>query len=81
MTPLARAPLVGVLLKRLARLRFPWLFVAVVVLAVADLLTPDPIPFLDELTLGAIALLLAAWRKPADADSGRDPALRPPPAP
>lgn len=30
----------------------------------ADLLIPDPIPFLDELFLGVLTYALARWKKP-----------------
>jgi hypothetical protein len=73
LNPVARAPLVGFVLKRLARLRFPWLFAIAGALLAADLITPDPIPFLDELTLGAIAVLLGSWRKPTSEDAPADP--------
>lgn len=46
-----------------ARLRFPWLFALTTGLFLLDLLVPDPLPFFDELFLGLVALLFAAWRK------------------
>jgi hypothetical protein len=39
------------------------LFLLAGALFVADLLIPDPIPFLDEIMLGLTTLLLARWRR------------------
>lgn len=52
-----------VLLGFAARLRFPWLFALTAALFLFDLLTPDPLPFVDELLLGLVTLLFAAWRR------------------
>ena len=64
-------PLVSPLLRWLGRLGFPKLFMITAVLFVADMLSFDPIPFLDEILLGLGTLLLASWknrspRHPAD---------------
>jgi hypothetical protein len=48
------------------RLRFKQLFLLTSTLLVVDLLVPDLIPFVDELLLGLLTLLFAAWRKPAE---------------
>lgn len=53
----------GALLALAARLRFPWLLAFTALLFVASLAIPDPIPFLDELLLGLLTLVFAAWRK------------------
>ena len=50
-------------LRRLARLRFPKLFVLTAVLFVADLFVPDVIPFVDELLLGMGTMLLGSLRR------------------
>jgi hypothetical protein len=59
-----------------ARFRFPTLLAMTAVLFVVDLLVPDILPFADELILGLLTLLLAAWRgkgepevNPANAES------------
>ena len=44
------------------RLKFPYLFIAVVVLFVADLFFPDPIPFVDEVMLALLTFILGSWR-------------------
>jgi len=53
----------------LSRLRFPQLFLITAILFVADLIIPDFIPFIDELLLGLIALLLGSIRKGPISDS------------
>ena len=57
------------LIERFAsQLRFPYLFLLIAGLFVADLIIPDAIPFVDEVLLGLIAVLLGTWkeRKPVD---------------
>ena len=49
-----------------ATLRFPHLLLIAGVLFGMDLLIPDGIPFLDEIFLGLMTLVFAAWR-------GREP--------
>jgi len=46
----------------LGRLRFPWLFVVLAGLLVLDLVTPDPIPLLDELVLAVLTLIAGSWK-------------------
>ena len=46
-----------------SRLRFPKLFVIVTLLFVLDLLLPDVVPFVDEIILGALAVMLGILRK------------------
>ena len=47
------------------------------VLFFLDFITPDPIPFIDELVLGMLTLLLARWQgrhvDPGPTASGRPP--------
>lgn len=52
----------GVVLRFAQRLRFPHLFLLVLALFVLDLLVPDFVPFLDELLLALITMLLGAWK-------------------
>ncbi|MDP6581675.1 MAG: hypothetical protein QF681_13560 [Vicinamibacterales bacterium] len=47
----------------LTRLRSWQLFLLAGGLFVADLLMPDPIPFLDEIMLGLATLLMARWKR------------------
>jgi hypothetical protein len=48
----------------LRELRSWQLFAFAVVLFVVDLGVPDPLPFLDEILLGVVTLLLARWKRP-----------------
>lgn len=69
-----RAALVGWILGRLTRLRFPALFAVSAVLFLVTLVLPDPIPFADELLLGLATALFASWRKrrlPDEAESAQ----------
>ncbi|MCU7843730.1 MAG: hypothetical protein KZQ93_07795 [Candidatus Thiodiazotropha sp. (ex Monitilora ramsayi)] len=56
-------PLISRILKFAEKLRFRQLFLVTLGLFVFDLLIPDMIPFIDELLLGLLALLLGVWRK------------------
>ena len=60
---MAHLPLISRLLKYAEKLRFRQLFLVTLGLFVFDLLVPDVIPFIDELLLGLLALLLGIWRK------------------
>ncbi len=62
MTRLLR-PLLSPFLRYLGRLRSPYLFVLVATLFVADLIIPDVIPFIDEILLGLLTLLLARRKR------------------
>jgi hypothetical protein len=57
---------VAAILRYVSALRFPWLLAVAAALFVIDLLLPDIIPFADELLLGLLTLVLAAWRKRKD---------------
>ncbi len=50
----------------LSGLRSWQLFVLAGALFVADLVVPDPIPFIDELMLGLATLLLGRWKRRRD---------------
>lgn len=53
----------GTLLRYAQGLRWPNLFLLMLVLFVADLVLPDFIPFLDEILLALATMLLAAFKK------------------
>ena len=55
-------PLLAPFMRWLGRLGFPQLFLLFAGLFVLDFVTPDPIPFVDELLLGIGTLLFAAWK-------------------
>ena len=56
-----RASLIGRLLRRM-NLRFPTLFVLFAALTLIDMLLPDVIPFVDEIGLALLTLILGLWR-------------------
>jgi hypothetical protein len=59
----------GFIEKFASRLRYPQLFFAVAVLFLVDLVIPDAIPFVDEVMLGLLTVLLARMRKPAEPEA------------
>jgi len=67
------SPFLNALVQRFApRVKHPLLFLAVLVLFVVDLLIPDLIPFIDEVMLGLLSVLLGSWRarrEPGPSDS------------
>lgn len=56
-------PLVRRMMEFAAGLRFPQLFFVAAALFVLDVLVPDMIPFVDEILLGLLTLLLARWKR------------------
>lgn len=65
-------PITAAVLRFASRLRYPQLFGVVAALFILDVLVPDFIPFVDELILGLLTILLANLRKRDDAPaSGR----------
>lgn len=55
----------GNLIQRfLGTLRFPQLFVVAALLFAIDMVLPDAIPFLEELMLAVLTVLLSQWKKP-----------------
>jgi hypothetical protein len=52
----------GVIRKFLSSLRFPQLFLLLAALFAVDMVTPDPILFIDEAILGVLAVMLGMWR-------------------
>jgi hypothetical protein len=68
-----RASLAARLLRRLD-LRFPGLVLLLAGLTLVDLAVPDALPFVDEIGLAMLTLLLARWkarRRPASIDRPR----------
>lgn len=49
--------------RRASRLRFPTLFILVGLLFLVDLLVPDFIPFVDEIILGIVTVILGLMRE------------------
>ena len=46
-----------------SKLRFPKLFVLVLLLFLVDLVVPDFIPLFDEIVLGLLSAMLGMWRQ------------------
>jgi hypothetical protein len=62
-------PITRRLLGFAGRLRFPQLFIVTAALFLLDIITPDPIPFMDEILLGLGTLLLGSLRKRKSVDN------------
>jgi len=73
---LPQNPIVKLVSRFAARLRFPTLFLITAGLFLLDLLIPDTIPFADELLLGLGTLLLGSLRrrKPSGSAEPHQPA-------
>lgn len=56
-------PIIETFLKNANQLKFKNIFFLVVGLFIIDLLVPDFIPFIDEIILGLLAIILANWKK------------------
>lgn len=50
-----------------SRLRFPWLLAITATLFVVDLFVPDLVPFVDEVILGLLTILLASVKRKRNA--------------
>jgi len=61
------------LMRYASGLRFPRLLAITAALFVLDLLFPDVVPFVDEILLGLISLLLASLKKRSTKTSVADP--------
>jgi hypothetical protein len=57
-----RGPVQEIVGSLVGRLRYPWVFVLLAVVFVADTLIPDPIPFVDEIMLALLTFLVGTWR-------------------
>ena len=68
-----RATVAALVFRFLSGLRFRTLFLFTATLFVADLLLPDTIPFVDEILLGLLTVLLSQLKGP-------EPPTVPPPA-
>jgi Family of unknown function (DUF6116) len=54
-----------------SRLKFPYLFFLTAAIFLLDLLIPDAIPFVDEILLGLVAVLLGTWKNRKSVEPGR----------
>jgi hypothetical protein len=55
-------PLAFLIQRFLPRLKFPWLFVMLGTIFLADLIVPDFLPFVDEVMLGLLTVLVGSWK-------------------
>ena len=60
--------IIELFLMRANQLKFRNLFFLVTGLFLIDLLVPDFIPFIDEIILGLMAIILANWKKERNQD-------------
>jgi len=72
MTTPERSPWFQFLARLLPSMKYPQLFTVLLLLFLADVLIPDAIPFVDEVLLGLLTLLVGSWK------SRREPGPRPP---
>lgn len=71
---------IGQIVQRfLGRLRFPQLFVVAAILFGLDFFIPDMVPFLDEVMLAVLTVLLGQWKKPEATTTPVDHHAKPPP--
>ncbi len=63
MAPLNQHERVGLFQRFASGLKFPYIFILLLVLFLVDLLTPDPILFVDEAILGLLAVLFGMWKE------------------
>lgn len=58
-----KTPILSFVSRYASQLRFPWLLAVTLGLFVLDVIIPDLIPFVDEVLLALIALILGSWRR------------------
>jgi hypothetical protein len=68
-----QGPLFSVLERIVPRLKYPQLFAVLLVLFLVDLFVPDPIPFVDEVLLGLLTLLVGTWKTRREAEPQPQP--------
>ena len=77
---MARKIATGLIARLLSRLglRFPTLFLILLVLTILDILIPDPIPFADEIILAVLTVIFGLWkdRRTPKAPEPSPPAMR-----
>ena len=68
-------PLLAPILGFFGKLSYPRLFALTAALFALDVVTPDLIPFADELLLGLGTLLLANWKKRKEPETPAKPSI------
>jgi len=62
-SPIGKTTRQGLIRGFLSGLKFPQLFLLLAALFAIDVITPDPILFIDEAILGVLAVMLGMWRR------------------
>jgi len=57
-----RSPVQEIVGSLVGRLKYPWVFVLLAAVFIADMVIPDPIPFVDEIMLALLTFLVGTWR-------------------
>ena len=57
-----RSPVQEIVGSLVGRLKYPWVFVLLAAVFIADTVIPDPIPFVDEIMLALLTFLVGTWR-------------------
>jgi hypothetical protein len=57
-----RSPVQEIVGSLVGRMKYPWIFALLGALFLADLVLPDPIPFVDEVMLALLTFLVGTWR-------------------
>jgi hypothetical protein len=57
-----RSPVQEIVGSLVGRLKYPWVFALLVAVFLADMIVPDPIPFVDEIMLALLTFLVGTWR-------------------
>lgn len=71
MGKVAKGGVAGLIVRWVSRLKFPYLFALTAILFIANIFIPDALPFIDEIIIGLVTLLLGSLRrKPSEADPG-----------
>lgn len=62
---MARKVATGLIARFLYRLglRFPMLFLILLVVTILDLVIPDPLPFADEIVLAVLTVIFGLWKE------------------
>ena len=56
-----RSPVQEIVGSLVGRLKYPWVFVLLATVFIADTIIPDPIPFVDEAMLALLTFLVGSW--------------------
>lgn len=74
---MAAGNVAGSLISRFAsKLKYPQLFFVTLALFLLDLIIPDLFPFVDEILLGLLTLLLGSWADNRGQDDVRKPPVK-----